>query len=83
MTEWALADEPKLDPPASTPPTAPASVVIDEIGRHLLFVGDVGDAVRRTDAEIDDAVGRQLERGAARDDLALVEIGIFGDADRR
>ena len=42
-------------------------------GRELLFVGDGGDALRRADAEIDDAIGRQLEGGAARDDLARVE----------
>ena len=42
--------------------------------RHLLLVGDGGDAVRCADAEIDRAVQRQLECGAARDDLALIEL---------
>ena len=42
----------------------------DEVD-DLLLVGDGGDALGHADAEIDDAVGLQLERGAAGDDLAL------------
>ena len=41
----------------------------DEIG-DLFFVGDGGDAFGHTNAEIDDAVGFEFERGAARDDLS-------------
>ena len=37
----------------------------------LLFGRDAGDALGHADAEIDDAVGLQLERRAARNDLAL------------
>ena len=51
-------------------------------GRDLLLVGDRGDALRHADAEVDDAVRRQLEGGAARDDLALVERHL-GHAGRR
>jgi hypothetical protein len=40
----------------------------------VLFGGHRGDAFRHPDAEIDDAARRQLERAAARDDLALVEL---------
>ena len=32
-----------------------------DVGRHLFFVGDGGDAFRRANAEIDHAVRRQLE----------------------
>ena len=42
----------------------------DEID-DLLFVGDRRDALGHADAEIDDAVGLQLERRAPGDDLAL------------
>jgi hypothetical protein len=38
----------------------------------LFLVRDAGDALGHADAEIDDAVGLQLERRAARDDLALI-----------
>ena len=41
----------------------------DEIG-DLFFVGDGGDAFGHADAEIDDAVGFEFERGAARDNLS-------------
>ena len=37
----------------------------------LLLGRDVGDAFRHADAEVDDAVGLELERRAAGDDLAL------------
>ena len=37
---------------------------------YVFFSGDRRDALRHADAEIDDAVRPQLERGAARDDLA-------------
>ena len=53
--------------------------------RHLLLGRDGRNAVRGADAEIDGAVQRQLESGAARDDLALVEFHarhvIDGNAD--
>ena len=38
-----------------------------------LLGGDVGDAFGHADAEVDDAVAPQLDRGAARDDLALLQ----------
>jgi hypothetical protein len=41
----------------------------DEIG-DLFFAGDGGDAFGASDAEIDDAVWFEFERGAARDDLS-------------
>ena len=41
----------------------------DEIS-DLFFVGDGGDAFGHADAEIDDAVGLEFERGAARDDFS-------------
>ena len=44
-----------------------------DIGREFFLIGDGGDALRSADAEVDDAVGRQFEGGAAGDDLALVE----------
>ena len=40
---------------------------------NALLVRDRRDAFGHADAEIDDAAHRQLERAAARDDLALVE----------
>ena len=39
----------------------------------LLLIGDCRDALRHADAEIDHAVGLELEGGAAGDDLALAE----------
>ena len=45
----------------------------DEID-DLFLVGDVGDAFRHADPEVHDAVRLDLERGAARDDLALVHL---------
>ena len=39
----------------------------------LLFVGNARDAFGHADAEIDHAVGGELESGAPRDDLALVQ----------
>ena len=38
---------------------------------HLLLGGNRGDALGHADAEIDDGVRLQLQRGAARNDLAL------------
>src|SRR5262249_46918947 len=40
----------------------------------LFLIGDVGDALGHADAEIDDAVGIELERRAPRNDLALVQL---------
>ena len=44
-----------------------------DVRRDLLFVRDGRNSVGSPDAEIDDAVRRQLEGSAARDDLARVE----------
>ena len=41
--------------------------------QDLLLVGDRRHAFGHADAEVHDAAHRQLERAAARDDLALVE----------
>jgi hypothetical protein len=41
-----------------------------QVLQHPLLVGDAGHALRHADAEVDDAVGPQLEGGAAGDDLA-------------
>jgi hypothetical protein len=40
---------------------------------HLLLGGDVGDALGHADAEVDDRVALELERGPARDHLARAE----------
>ena len=42
--------------------------------QHMLFGRDRGNPFRHADAEIDDAAGRQLERTAPRDNLALVKL---------
>ena len=53
-----------------------------DVGGHLLLVGHRRDALWRADPEIDDAVRRQFEGGAARDDLAGVEGHLLHAADR-
>ena len=40
----------------------------------LLLIGDVRNAFRHADAEIDDAVGVELKRRAPRNDFPLVQL---------
>ena len=82
MIACALIAAPKFRPPAGTPPITPGSAVSVIRSAMLLLGGDRGDALGHADAEVDDAVGLQLQRGAARDDLALARAR-SGSASRR
>ena len=70
MTACVLIAAPKFSPLAGIPPITPGSAV--SVMRSAIFSSlAIGrHALGHADAEIDDAVGRQLERRAAGDDLA-------------